>query len=78
VKLDFRFIDIEHEIWTLEQYFHATENQLPDIAERERNRVNEEWKNADEDTWMMVQSDLHYLSDHILPRFFYAPILVTL
>jgi hypothetical protein len=79
--LDFRYIDIEHELWAISEYFRATERLLPILAEQERKRVFEEWeggKKTDEDNWELILQELYELTVNLLPRFFRSPILVSL
>jgi hypothetical protein len=81
IIVDFRFVEVDHELWALREYFSASERQLPVLAEQERKRENEKWHigdNIDEDEWALVQQDLHERIENILPRYFRAPILVAL
>jgi hypothetical protein len=78
IEVDFRFIEIEYEIWALQEYFATTERQLPVLIEQERKRIREELKNADDETWDLVHQELYDLTENVLPRFFRAPIVVAL
>ena len=38
-KIDFRFIEIIHELYALEQYMDSIESQMPDLIKKEEDKV---------------------------------------
>jgi hypothetical protein len=78
IVLDFRFAEIQHELYALEQHRLATEAQLASILETSRERLREVVTDDDED---IVTDQLRWVDNFIddeMPRFFRYPILVSL
>jgi hypothetical protein len=82
IPIDFRFVEIYYEIAALGEYLNVLERQLPFLKVQERERVHswlgENERDSDEAEVDLAQQDLRDLVDHVLPRFFRGPFLVSL
>ena len=77
--LDFRFSEIQHELYAIEQHRLATEAELPSILETARERLQAEVASDDDPDY--VQSALSSIDSFIeddMPRFFRYPTLISL
>ena len=77
--LDFRFSEIQHELYAIEQHRLATEAELPSILETGRERLQAEVATDDDPDY--VQSELQSIDSFInddMPRFFRYPTLISL
>lgn len=82
IILDYRFTEIESELYAVEQHRRALEDQLPAILDSQRLRIRDELKleygpeegelRYQEETWVDV------FIDYELPRLIRYPILVSL
>ena len=82
LTLDFRFVEIDYELWALGEYLDALEQQLPTIAEEKRTQTYahlqaEELDWDDPETELAFQ-ELYEITESVLPRFLRGPFLVTL
>jgi hypothetical protein len=76
ITIDFRFFEIGHEIYSLQEYFRTTEQQLPLLADKAYQQLLDEM--ADEVNFGGVSSYAHEFGENVLPRFFRSPVLVAL
>ena len=77
--LDFRFSEIQHELYAIDQHRLAIEAQLPSILETARERLQAEVPTDDDPDY--VQSELRAIESFIdddMPRFFRYPTLISL
>jgi len=82
LTLDFRFVEIEYELWALGEYLNALEQQLPAIAEEKRTqtfaRLQAEKSDWDDPETELAFRELDEIAESVLPRFLRGPFLVTL
>ena len=81
-SFDFRFIEIFHELYALENYINSIESQLPDLIKKEEEKAYENIRKKqcenDPIEWQQMQQELYALIENVLPRYFRNPIIVTL
>lgn len=79
---DFRFVELFHELYALEDYIDSVESQLPDLIKKEEekayNMLNEKGYGNDPIERNQVEQQLYELIEEVLPRYFWGPLLVTL
>lgn len=79
---DFRFVELFHELYALENYIVSIESQLPDLIKKEEGKAFSELKERgyenDPIERSQVEQRLSELIEEVLPRYFWGPILVTL
>jgi hypothetical protein len=82
LTLDFRFVEIEYELWALGEYLNALEQQLPAIAEAKRTqtytRLQAEKLGWDDPETEFAFQELYEIAENVLPRFLRGPFLATL
>ncbi len=81
LNYDFRFIEITHELYALEQFINSIEQQLPDLIKTEEKKAYESLKNgseADESDWQIMHHELDELIEVTLPKYFWGQTIVTL
>ncbi len=82
ITLDFRFVEIDYELWALGEYLDTFEQQLPLLREQKRAEKLAQLRgqNLDKDVdEVSIALQEHYeLVDHALPRLFRGPFLVAL
>lgn len=76
-RVDFRFIEIFHELCALEDYMNSVEAQLPELIENEKKKAFDN-RPKDPFEWQEKEKELYELIEDVLPRFFRNPIVVTL
>lgn len=77
-QIDLRFIEIFHELYALEDYINSIELQLPQLIEKEKEKV---FQNRPKDDFIELQQkeyELYELIEDVLPRYFRNPIVITL
>ena len=75
---DLRFAEIFHELYALEDYINSVESQLPDLIEKEKEKVYQNMPEYDSIEWHQKEQALYELIEEVLPRYFRNPIVVTL
>ena len=75
---DFRFVEIFHELYALEDYINSIESQLPDLIEKEKEKAYQSRPEYDPIEWQQKEQALYALIEDVLPRYFRNPIIVTL
>ncbi len=75
---DFRFVEIFHELYALEDYIDSVESHLPDLIEREKEKAYQSRSNKESIEWHQNEQALYELIEEVLPRYFRNPIVVTL
>lgn len=82
INLDFRFLESQYELGTLEDYLRVLEEQLDKLTKQEQEKFETKIKNEiyqkDEAERQEAYQELYEHSEHLLPRFFRNPFLVTL
>lgn len=78
--IDFRFVEIEHELWALAEYNRTLESHLPTLKTQEQQRLQQRIRDQqlDESDASIEYQEHYHLIEDVLPRFFYSPVLVTL
>ncbi|MDX9955228.1 MAG: hypothetical protein RBT75_14085, partial [Anaerolineae bacterium] len=78
---DFRFVELYHELYALEDYMESVQSQLPDLIKKEEtkayNSLREKGYENDPIERHQVQQQLYELIEEVLPRYFLGPILIT-
>jgi hypothetical protein len=80
IKLDFRFTDLEHEVWSIGKYREVLEEQLTLAKEQALQRVHDAERQEDigeEDRGLAI-AQAYVLGEEVLPRFYRGPFLITL
>jgi hypothetical protein len=81
-EIDFRFVELYHELYALKEYMDSVEAQLPDLIKKEEEKaywtLRENGYENDSIEAHDIQQRLYNLVDEVLPRYFWGPILVTL
>jgi hypothetical protein len=75
---DFRFIEIFHELYAIEDYINTVELQLPQLIEKEKKKAYQNRPTDDPIEWQQKENELYELIEDVLPRYFRNPIIVTL
>jgi hypothetical protein len=79
---DFRFVELYHELYALEEYMESVKSHLPDLIKKEENKAYESLREGgyENDSFerQEIQQRLYELIEEVLPRFFLGPIIVTL
>lgn len=79
---DFRFVELFHELYALEEYMESVKSQLPDLIKKEEKKaydsLREKGYEDDPIERQQVQQQLYELIEEVLPRYFLGPILITL
>lgn len=75
---DLRFVEIFHELYALEDYMNSIESQLPDLIEKEKEKVYQNRPENNPIEWQEKELELYELIEDVLPRYFRNPIIVTL
>jgi hypothetical protein len=80
IYIDFRFVEIEYELWALQEYIRTLESQLPLLETQEQEKLRERIREQDYDeSDANIEYQQYYdLIERMLPRFFRSPVLVTL
>ena len=77
--LDFRFSEIQHELYAIEQHRLAIESELPAILETARERLQGEVTTDDDPDYLQYAlSSIDSFIDDDMPRFFRYPTLISL
>ena len=80
--MDFRFVELDHEVLSLATYREVLEEQLTFRKEQERVRLRARLMNSesemDDAERQFAQEEVKVLVDEILPRFFRGPYLMAL
>jgi hypothetical protein len=75
---DFRFIEIFHELYALEDYINTVELQLPQLIVKEKEKAHQNRPANEAIEWEQNEQELYELIEDVLPRYFRNPIIVTL
>jgi len=75
---DFRFVEIFHELYAIEDYINSIEAQLPCLIERGKERSQNDRPQNDPFEWQQKEQELYELIEEVIPRYFRNPIVVTL
>ena len=79
---DFRFIEIFHELYALENYMNSIESQLPDLIKKEEEKAYENIRKKQCENnpieCQQMEQELYELIEDVLPRYFRNQIIVTL
>jgi hypothetical protein len=79
---DFRFVELYHELYALEEYMKSVKSQMPDLIQKEEKKaydsLREKGYENDPIERQQVQQQLYQLIEEVLPRYFLGPILITL
>jgi len=82
IHIDFRFVDLKHELWSLGKYREVFEEQLTFLKDQERVRLRARFASAEsemDDAERQFASDqVDVLVEEVLPRFFRGPYLIAL
>lgn len=82
LDLDFRFVESYYELDALGEFLNVIENQLENVINQEKKRVESEIlskkKDLDEVELANIQQEFNDRVYELLPRFFRSPFLVTL
>jgi hypothetical protein len=82
IALDFRLIEIESELFVLDDHLNLIEEQIRNKESFERMKSQQKIKklnlNPDDPEWHEEQQKLDYLVDFLLPRLFRGPFLISL
>lgn len=80
IKIDFRFIDLEHEVWSLGKYREVLEEQLTLAKGQALQRAHDTERQADlgEADRELAIAQAYVLGEEVLPRFYRGPFLITL
>ena len=79
---DFRFIEVFHELYALEQYMDSIESQLPDLIKKEEEKAYANLRQKGYENDLIERHQMHQklyeLIEEVLPKYFWSSILVTL
>ena len=82
IHVDFRFINLEHEIWSLAKYREVFEEQLTFLKDQERVRLRARLMSGtsemDAAEQQFASERVELLVEESLPRFFRGPYLIAL
>lgn len=82
MPIDFRYVEIEHELWALAQMLEVTEPTIERLArEAESSAIEHLKKNGledDEAEWDLAMQEVAEIRDYVLPRFMRASFVVSL
>ena len=78
IVLDFRFTEIEAELFVTLKHLRTLEQQLPLIRKTERDRLEQDLEGLDQDEWYATSQWIDEFVDDVLPRLYYSPLLVQL
>lgn len=82
IHVDFRFVDLEHELWSLGKYREVFEEQLRFLKDQERVRLRARFASAelemDDAERQFASEQVDMLVGEVLPRFFRGPYLIAL
>ena len=82
IHVDFRFVDLEHELWSLGKYRELFEEQLSFLKDQERVRLRARLSSAesemDDAERQFASEQVDVLVEEVLPRFFRGPYLIAL
>lgn len=76
--LDFRFTEIEAELWVTLEHLEALDRQFPIITKNERERLERELEGLDRDEWYGTLQWIDEFVDEVLPRLYYSPLIIQL
>lgn len=80
--VDFRFVEIEYQLWALGAYLGLLEKELPNLGEQARlevlERLREQKVKPDDPEVDIAFQELYELVDHVLPRSFRNSLLVAM
>lgn len=80
--VDFRFVDLEHELWSLGKFRELFEEQLSFLKDQERVRLRARFSGAgsemDNAERQFASEQIDLLVEEVLPRFFRGPYLIAL
>lgn len=81
-SFDFRFVELFHELYALEDFIASVESQLPDLIKREEEKAFDMLKEKGYENNPIernqIEQQLYELIEETLPRYFWGPLLVTL
>ncbi len=78
IDLDFRFTEIEAELFVTLEYLRTLKQQPPLIQKTERERLELDLEGLDQDEWHATMQWIDEFVDDVLPRLYYSPLLVQL
>ena len=82
IHVDFRFIDLEHELWSLGKFRELFEEQLTFLKDQERVRLRARLSGTesemDDAERQFASEQVELLVEEVLPRFFRGPYLIAL
>lgn len=78
IVLDFRFTEIEAELFVILEHLRTLEQQLPVVRKTERDRLEQDLEGLDQDEWSATLRWIDEFVDDVLPRLYYSPLLVQL
>jgi hypothetical protein len=76
--IDFRFTEIEAELWVTLEHLNALDRQFPVITKSERERLERDLEGLDRDEWYATLQWIDEFVDEVLPRLYFSPVLVQL
>ena len=81
-KYDFRLLEVEGELYALEDHLNLIEDQMEKFQRKERLKldtyIRTEKLSSDEPEWHMAIREYNERIEFLLPRFFRGPFLVAL
>jgi hypothetical protein len=80
IRIDFRFTDLEHEVWSIGKYREVLEEQLTLAKEQALQRAHdtESLENISENDRGLAIARAYVLGEEVLPRFYRGPFLISL
>jgi hypothetical protein len=79
IDIDLRFVDVTYELWALREYREVLERQLIAIRSDLEAQLKARLKGEDDEEEQSLAHQEHdELAEHILPRMFRCPLLVSL
>lgn len=75
---DLRFVEVYYELYALETYINSIESQLPNLLEKEKEKVYQNRHEFNPIEWQQEEQMLYDVIENVLPQFFRNPIVVTL
>src|SRR3972149_8784208 len=80
MQLDFRFVEIDYEIWALGQYLDIIERNIPHLSKTERDRLLASISShhgSDED-YLLVSQEADRIEEDVIPRHLRGSFIVAL
>jgi len=80
IRLDFRFSEINYELWGLSRYLDFMERYVPSLEVAEKERILSQVPNGSDNTPFLtfVFMNVDDFKDRIIPRLFRAPFIISL